>query len=110
IDSRTTLQNPVVPTAMSGTGWTCNLGTLTCTRSDVLAPGASYPAITLTVNAPINIQANVTNSATVSGGGDPNSHTANDPTHIGPPIQITFANGTATVTRGQSATYGMTVD
>src|SRR5262249_1655182 len=74
------LRKPRVPTAMSGTGWTCNLGTLTCTRSDVLAPGASYPAITLTVNAPINIQANVTNSATVSGGGDPNSHTANDPT------------------------------
>src|SRR5215813_3495707 len=36
-------------TAMSGTGWTCT--TLpTCTRSDVLAPGTSYPAITVTVS------------------------------------------------------------
>jgi len=76
----------LVPTAMSGTGWTCNLGTLTCTRSDVLAAGASYPAITLTVSVPIGIgPSTVTNSATVSGGGDPNSHTANDPTNIGPP-------------------------
>ena len=33
-----------------GPGWTCNVGTLTCTRSDVLASPGSYPAITLTVN------------------------------------------------------------
>jgi hypothetical protein len=30
----------------------------------------------------------LTNSATVSGGGDPNSHTATDPTHSGDPVQI----------------------
>src|SRR5262249_32070883 len=80
------------------------------TRSDVLAPGASYPAITLTVTVPINIKANVTNSATVSGGGDTSSHTANDPTHIGPPIQITFNNSAQTVTRGQSANFPFTLD
>src|SRR5262249_44412153 len=40
------------------------------------------------VDVPQNITANVVNSATVSGGGDPNSHTANDPTHIGPPVEI----------------------
>ena len=79
-------QNTLIATAISGTGWSCNLGTLTCTRSDVLAAGASYPAITVTVSVPIGIGAStVTNSATVSGGGDPNSHTANDPTSIGPP-------------------------
>ncbi|HEY6968146.1 MAG TPA: Ig-like domain repeat protein [Candidatus Angelobacter sp.] len=89
-DTLPNVPNTLVPTALSGTGWTCNLGTLTCTRSDALLPGASYPAITLTVTVPLNIQANVTNSATVSGGGDPNSHTANDPTHVGPPIQITL--------------------
>jgi uncharacterized protein (TIGR03437 family) len=37
-------------TAISGTGWTCTLATLSCTRSDVLAAGASYPVITVTVN------------------------------------------------------------
>src|SRR5215469_15531197 len=92
-DTLPNVPNTLVPTAMSGTGWTCDLATLTCTRSDSLAPGSSYPAITLTVTVPKNIQANVTNSATVSGGGDPNSHTANDPTHIGPPIQIDSLGG-----------------
>jgi CSLREA domain-containing protein/uncharacterized repeat protein (TIGR01451 family) len=109
-DTLPNVPNTLVATGLSGTGWTCTLSTLTCTRTDSLAPGASYPAITLTVSVPGNIRANVTNSATVSGGGDPNSHTANDPTHIGPPIQLTFANGSATVTRGQSATFMFTLD
>jgi len=81
-DTLPNVPHTLVPIALSGMGWTCNLGTLTCTRSDVLAPGASYPPITLKVKVPQNIRANVTNSATVSGGGDPNSHIANDPTHI----------------------------
>ena len=34
-------------TALSGAGWTCTVATRTCTRSDALAPGASYPAITV---------------------------------------------------------------
>ncbi len=81
-DTLPSVPHTLVPIALSGTGWTCNLGTLTCTRSDVLAPGASYPPITLKVHVPQNIRANVINSATVAGGGDPNSHIANDPTHI----------------------------
>ncbi|HWX53888.1 MAG TPA: hypothetical protein VN176_04775 [Verrucomicrobiae bacterium] len=84
IDTLPAVQHTFVPTAIGGTGWTCNLGTLTCTRSDSLAPGASYPPITLTVNVTKNIREHVTNSATVSGGSDPNSHTANDLTHILP--------------------------
>ncbi|HWZ43988.1 MAG TPA: hypothetical protein VNW97_10950, partial [Candidatus Saccharimonadales bacterium] len=78
----------LVATDISGPGWICNLGSLTCTRSDALAPGASYPPITLTVNVPQNITANVINTATVSGGGDLNSHTAQDPTHIDGPEKI----------------------
>src|SRR5207244_11076828 len=45
-----TLPAGLTATAISGTGWTCVLGTLTCTRSDALAAGSSYPAITLTVD------------------------------------------------------------
>ncbi len=37
-------------TAFSGDGWTVDLATLTATRSDPLAPSASYPPLTLTVN------------------------------------------------------------
>ena len=90
VDTLPNVPNTLVATAISGTGWTCTLATLTCTRSDALASGSSYPAITLTVNVPQNIQANITNSAAVSGGGDVNTgnNTASDPTHIGPPIQI----------------------
>ncbi|MEP6741158.1 MAG: DUF11 domain-containing protein, partial [bacterium] len=54
-------------TAISGTGWSCNLGTLTCTRADALA---SYPPITITVNVANNAPILVTNTATVSGGGE----------------------------------------
>ncbi len=81
-----TLPAGLTATAISGTGWTCVLGTLSCTRTDVLAVG-SYPAITVTVNVASNAAANVTNTATVSGGGELNTanDSASDPTTI---IQI----------------------
>jgi uncharacterized protein (TIGR03437 family) len=44
-------------TAISGTGWSCVLATLTCTRSDALAAGASYPVITIAVNVATGAQA-----------------------------------------------------
>jgi uncharacterized repeat protein (TIGR01451 family) len=79
-----TLPAGLTATAISGTGWSCVLGTLTCTRSDALAAGSSYPAITLTVDVALTAPNNVTNSATVSGGGETNAsnNTANDPTTI----------------------------
>jgi uncharacterized repeat protein (TIGR01451 family) len=111
VDTLPNIANPPVPTAISGTGWTCTLATLTCTRSDVLAPGASYPAITLTVNIPQNIQSPFTNQATVSGGGDPNSHTASDQIHVGPPITITStSSGTLTIAGGNPAVFNFMVD
>ena len=36
--------------SMNGSGWSCTVSTVTCTRGDALAAGSSYPAITLTVN------------------------------------------------------------
>ena len=66
---------------MAGTGWTC--GASTCTRSDALAPGASYPAITVTVNVAPDAPSQVTNQVTVSGGGSV-AATANDVTTIAP--------------------------
>jgi uncharacterized repeat protein (TIGR01451 family) len=79
-----TLPSGLTATAMSGTGWTVNLPTLTATRSDVLAPGASYPALTLTVSVAPDAPANVVNTATVSGGSQANTanDTASDPTSI----------------------------
>jgi uncharacterized repeat protein (TIGR01451 family) len=69
---------------ISGTGWATNLATLTSTRSDGLAAGASYPPITVTVNVAANAPADVTNAVIVSGGGETNTanNTAWDPTTI----------------------------
>jgi uncharacterized repeat protein (TIGR01451 family) len=78
-----TLPSPfLVAIGISGTGWTCTLGTLTCTRADNLAAGSSYPAITVTVKVASNTPAQVTNSATVSGGGSANPNTSNDVTTV----------------------------
>ena len=49
-----TLPAGLTATALSGTGWSCTLATLTCTRSDALAAGSSFPALTLTVNVAAN--------------------------------------------------------
>lgn len=79
-----TLPTGLAATALSGTGWTCTLSPLSCSRSDALAASGSYPAITLTVNVASNAPASVTNSAAVSGGGETNTanNTTNDVTVI----------------------------
>src|SRR3954447_13307701 len=58
------------PTAASGPGWTCT-GTSTsrCTRSAVLAPGASYPPITMTVSVAAGAAATLVNAPNVVGRG-----------------------------------------
>jgi uncharacterized repeat protein (TIGR01451 family) len=78
-----TLPAGLTATAMAGTGWSCDLPTLTCTRSDELAAGAAYPAIALTVNVAANVPGNVVNTATVSRAGENTANdTASDPTTI----------------------------
>jgi hypothetical protein len=67
--------------SMTGTGWTCTGSA--CSRSDVLAGGASYPSITVTVNVAANAPSQVTNQVSVSGGGSVGS-TASDTTSITP--------------------------
>ncbi len=96
-----TLWANITATAISGTGWTCVLGTRTCTRSDVLAAGASYPVITLTVN--VGAAANTgTNTVTVIGGGDATLNTATDPTTV----SITASDLTVTKTHAGNFTQG----
>jgi uncharacterized repeat protein (TIGR01451 family) len=82
--------------SMSGSGWTCNTSTLTCTSSSVLASNTSYPAITLTVLAG-KAQPIVTNTAHVSGGGELNTSndTATDPTTIIQTVQVTVTTSPA---------------
>jgi uncharacterized repeat protein (TIGR01451 family) len=86
-----TLPAGLTATALSGTGWICDLATLTCTRSDALASGNSYPPITLTVNVASNAPASVTNMVSVSGGGELNTanNTATDPTTVIQTVSVT---------------------
>src|SRR5206468_11694263 len=94
------LPSGLTATALSGAGWSCTLGTLTCTSSDALPAGASYPAITLTVNVARTAPATVTNMAAVSAGGERNTanNTAMDVTAIG--------NGTAGLVAAYSFNEG----
>ena len=107
-----TLPAGLTATAISGTGWTCTLGTLTCTRGDVLAAASSYPSITLTVTVANNAAASVTNSATVSGGGESNTtnDTATDPTTVIQVADMTITKShTGSFVQGQvGATYTIT--
>lgn len=73
VNDALTLAPGLKATAILGDGWTCALGTLTCTRSDILPPGASYPPIFLTANVLGDAAGSQTNTATVSGGVDGNS-------------------------------------
>ncbi len=106
------LPTGLTATAISGTGWTCTLATLTCTRADALAVGASYPIITITVTVASNAAPSVTNSATVAGGGEATTtnNSTTDLTNINgiPDLTITKTH-TGNFTKGQTgATYTIT--
>lgn len=66
-----TLPAGLTATAISGTGWTCQLApTIGCTRGDALAATTAYPTITLTVDVAANPPQQVINQVDVSGGSD----------------------------------------
>ncbi len=92
-----TLPAGVTATAIAGPGWTCVLATLTCTRSDVLAAGASYPPITLTVNISLAATGILVDRVAVSGGGERNTtnNTAVDPAFATPVPDVTITKSHA---------------
>jgi uncharacterized repeat protein (TIGR01451 family) len=101
-----TLPTGLVAVSVQGTGWTCTIGPpVGCNRSDPLAAGAIYQAITVTVNVAANAPASVTNTATVSGGGAATA-TANNPTTINPagtPAWTITGTHMSNFTEGQTA-------
>ncbi len=56
----------------TGTGWGCSFSApaVTCTSTQGVAGGSSFPTIALTVNVPANSPSSVTNTASAFGGGD----------------------------------------
>ena len=107
-----TLPTGLTAIAIGGDGWTANLGTLTCTRSDALAAGAAYPPITVTVSVAADAAANLTNVVSVSGGGDlsPANNTASDPTTINVAAAPTATTSAATSVGITTATLNGTVN
>jgi uncharacterized repeat protein (TIGR01451 family) len=90
--------------SMSGTGWTCSVSS--CERSDALSPGSSYPAITVTVNVAASAPYQVTNQASVSGGGSVPASVSDVANAVGPPAvpDLVFPENGAT---GTSLTPGL---
>lgn len=107
-----TLPAGLAAATISGTGWGCVLGTLTCTRATVLSPGASYPPITLTVIVLQTAANPVTNTARVSGGGEvvTTNDTATDVTPVvsSADLAITKTASPTQVRQGSTDTYTLT--
>ncbi len=100
-----TLPAGISATSIAGTGWTCTLVPLACTRSDPLSGAAAYPAITIGVSVAANAGSSLVNTATVSGGNDSNpaNNVATDSTLIAQPADLAIAKSHGgTLQRGQS--------
>jgi uncharacterized repeat protein (TIGR01451 family) len=99
-------------TDLSGPLWTCTLSPLQCTRGDVLVAGTSFEPITLTVNVAANAAPSVTNTVTVSGGGESNTanNTASDATQIDAALSVSAQTTNLTVAAGGTASTVINVN
>jgi hypothetical protein len=70
--------------SMAGTGWTCPQNS--CTRSDVLPGGQSYPPITVTVEVASDATSPQINSVALSGGGSAPATATDSTTIAAPPV------------------------
>lgn len=96
--------------SLTGTGWTCNLGTVSCERNDALAVGASFPTVTLAVTS-----ANAgtfTNTATVAcasceSASLAGNNTGTDAVVVRPSVNLSIAksNTVTSLVSGQTVTY-----
>ena len=77
------------PVSISGSGWTAPGGAISLTRTDSLAPGQSWPPITVTVNVAPNAASPQVNMASVAGGLSPASDPAQDSTTITQVVVLT---------------------
>ncbi len=86
---------------------------VSCTRSDSLAGGASYPVITVNVNVSQSAPATITNMAVVAGGSDisPLNDTASDAasTASSADLAVTDSDSPDPVAAGSNITYTQVV-
>jgi regulation of enolase protein 1 (concanavalin A-like superfamily) len=111
-----TLPTSLTPSGTAGSGWTCSINaqTVSCTSSSVIAAANSSTPITLSVLVSNSAPASVTNTATVSGGGETNTtnDSASDPTTISaagvPDLTLTKTHA-GSFTKGSTGIYTLTV-
>lgn len=109
------LPSGLTPVSATGTGWTCSTSgsTVTCTRSDALAAGATWPAISLVADVTDAAPATVANTATVSGGGDSpdadNSAVDSAPTVAVTDLALTKTASPTSVAVGDTVDFSLTV-
>lgn len=97
-------------TGMAGSGWTCTVGTRTCTTAAVIPAGGTLPPITVTVDVAANASSPLVNSVTVSGGGGLGA-TANDSTIIlAPDLSLTKSSQGAPFQQGGTVTFLLSVN
>jgi hypothetical protein len=93
---------------ISGAGWQCTIApgakAFTCTRSDSLAVGASYPPIAAHVTVESGVPRSVTNVAAVNGGGAAPAD-AYDPTTIAAAVPFGIDKLTTSVTNEIDGAY-----
>ncbi|HJQ34764.1 MAG TPA: hypothetical protein VJ866_21625 [Pyrinomonadaceae bacterium] len=110
-----TLPAGLTPSTQTGTGWSCSASgqTVTCTRADALAAGASYPAITLVVSVSQTAASSVTNTGAVSGGGQSNTSndSSSDPTTVvsSSDLSLTKTVNNPNPVQGQNVTFTVTL-
>ncbi len=95
--------------SMSGLGWNCSGNT--CTRSDALGPGSSFPPITVVVNVAASTPFQVIDEASVSGGGAVATSASNAMDILGgggtpaAPVLVSPANGATGVPLAPALTW-----
>ena len=110
-----TLPVGLSPSTQSGTGWTCGAvgQTITCTRLDALAAGASYPVITVVVNVLQSAGSSLTNTASASGGGQTNTanDSSSDPTTVVSSSDLSLSKtvNNPNPIQGQNVTFTLTL-
>ena len=109
-----TLPTGVTAAGGSGTGWSCGApsgGVITCTSTDAITNGSSFPTLTVSMNAPpdggtANASATVTNSFDGNGG----NNTANTSTTVVAQADVSITKtGPGGVIAGQNITYTVTI-
>lgn len=115
VDVNDTLPTGLIPTAATGTGWSCSVAsqTASCVRGDSLAGSSSYPSITISANVAQTAPSIVTNTALVSGGGEINlsNDSATDVANVVSSADLSVTNIASPnpVAAGANITYAQVV-